>query len=103
LVAFLGELHAKGVDLYLHQQGLDIGTPAGKAMYQMMGVFSEFERAMIVERVKAGLSRARSQGKRLGRRPVGEDVVPVSSAIRPSHWMVTTPAIIIPNTCGASG
>ena len=75
LVVFLGELHAKGVDLYLHQQGLDTGTPAGKAMFQMLGVFSEFERAMIVERVKAGLSRARSQGKQLGRRPVSRDVV----------------------------
>src|SRR5271169_758148 len=75
LVAFLAELHAKGVDLYLHQQGLDTGTPAGKAMFQMMGVFAEFERAMIVERVKAGLSRARSQGKRLGRRPVADAVV----------------------------
>jgi DNA invertase Pin-like site-specific DNA recombinase len=72
LVAFLDELHAKGVDLYLHRQGLDTGTPAGKAMFQMLGVFSEFERAMIVERVKSGLSRARSQGKRLGRRPVNE-------------------------------
>ena len=75
LVAFLGELHAKGVDLYLHQQGIDTGTPAGRATFQMMGVFPEFERAMIVERVKAGLSRARSQGKRLGRRPVSTDVV----------------------------
>jgi DNA invertase Pin-like site-specific DNA recombinase len=67
LVGFLGELHAKGIDLYLHQQGLDTGTPAGKAMFQMMGVFAEFERSMIVERVKAGLSRARAQGRRLGR------------------------------------
>jgi DNA invertase Pin-like site-specific DNA recombinase len=75
LVAFLDELHAKGVDLYLHQQGLDTSTPAGKAMFQMLGVFSEFERAMIVERVKAGLSRARAQGKRLGRRPVSEALV----------------------------
>jgi DNA invertase Pin-like site-specific DNA recombinase len=40
-----------------------------------MGVFAEFERAMIVERVKSGLARARSQGKRLGRRPVTQDVV----------------------------
>jgi DNA invertase Pin-like site-specific DNA recombinase len=63
LVAFLDELHAKGVDLYLHQQGLDTSTPAGKAMFQMLGVFSEFERAMIVERVKAGLSRARGPGE----------------------------------------
>jgi DNA invertase Pin-like site-specific DNA recombinase len=75
LVSFLGELHAKNVDLYLHQQGLDTATPAGRAMFQMLGVFSEFERAMIVERVKSGLARARSQGKRLGRRPIGEDVV----------------------------
>jgi DNA invertase Pin-like site-specific DNA recombinase len=75
LVSFLDELHAEGVDLYLHQQGIDIGTPAGKMMFQMLGVFSEFERAMIVERVKAGLSRARSQGKRLGRRPVSKTVV----------------------------
>src|SRR5438874_5223411 len=67
LVTFLGELRAKGVDLYLHQQGLDTGTPAGKAMFQMLGVFAEFERSMIVERVKAGLRRAVAQGKRLGR------------------------------------
>jgi DNA invertase Pin-like site-specific DNA recombinase len=75
LVAFLGEMHAKGVGLYLHQQGIDTATPTGKAMFQMMGVFAEFERAMIVERVKAGLSRARSQRKRLGRRPVSEAVI----------------------------
>jgi DNA invertase Pin-like site-specific DNA recombinase len=67
LVTFLGELHGKHVDLYLHQQGLDTTTPAGKALFQMMGVFAEFERAMIVKRVKAGLSRAKSQGKQLGR------------------------------------
>jgi DNA invertase Pin-like site-specific DNA recombinase len=67
LIVFLGELHAVGVDLYLHQQGLDTTTPAGKAMFQMMGVFAEFERAMIQERVKAGLRRAKAQGKTLGR------------------------------------
>jgi DNA invertase Pin-like site-specific DNA recombinase len=54
----LSEIHAKKVDLYLHQQGLDTTTPAGKAMFQMMGVFAEFERAMIQERVKSGLARA---------------------------------------------
>jgi len=67
LIAFLGEIHALGVDLFLHQQGLDTTTPAGKAMFQMMGVFAEFERAMIQERVRAGLARARGEGKRLGR------------------------------------
>ena len=67
LIGFLSELHAVGVDLYLHQQGIDTTTPAGKAMFQMMGVFAEFERAMIQERVKAGLNRAKAQGKTLGR------------------------------------
>jgi DNA invertase Pin-like site-specific DNA recombinase len=67
LVTFLGELHALHVDLHLHQQGIDTTTPAGKALFQMMGVFAEFERSMIQERVRAGLARARSEGKRLGR------------------------------------
>ena len=67
LVSFLADIHAKGIDLYLHQQGIDTTTPAGKAMFQMCGVFAEFERAMIQERVKAGLSRAKAQGKVLGR------------------------------------
>ncbi|MCB1432428.1 MAG: recombinase family protein [Alphaproteobacteria bacterium] len=67
LVSFLSELHAAGIDLFLHQQGIDTTTPAGKAMFQMMGVFAEFERAMIRERVNAGLARAKAQGKTLGR------------------------------------
>jgi DNA invertase Pin-like site-specific DNA recombinase len=70
LVGFLSELHALKIDLFLRQQGLDTTTPAGKAMFQMMGVFAEFERAMIQERVRAGLARARSEGKRLGRPPI---------------------------------
>jgi len=74
LVAFLGELHALEVDLYLNQQGIDTTTPAGKAMFQMMGVFAEFERSMIQERVKAGLSRARAAGTKLGRPTVSDHV-----------------------------
>jgi DNA invertase Pin-like site-specific DNA recombinase len=68
LLDFLRELHAKGVDLFLHQQGLDTSTPSGRAMFQMMGVFVEFERAMIRERVLARLARAKEQGISLGRR-----------------------------------
>jgi DNA invertase Pin-like site-specific DNA recombinase len=67
LIELLGELHGKRVDLYLHQQGIDTSTPAGKALFQMMGVFAEFERAMIRERVNAGLARAKAEGKTLGR------------------------------------
>ena len=66
----MGEIHAARIDLYLPQQGIDTTTPAGKALFQMMGVFAEFERAMIRERVKAGLERARARGQPLGRRPI---------------------------------
>jgi len=67
LVGFLTELHGAGVDLYLHQQALDTTTPSGKAMFQMMGVFAEFERSMISERVKSGLARTKAKGTKLGR------------------------------------
>lgn len=67
LVAFMSELRAVGCDLYLHQQALDTSTPSGRAMFGMCGVFAEFERGMIRERVNAGLARARAQGKTLGR------------------------------------
>src|SRR5947199_5090317 len=67
LVGFLSELHVLKIDLFLLQQGLDTTTPAGKALFQMMGVFAEFERSMIQERVRAGLKRAKAEGKVLGR------------------------------------
>ncbi len=74
LVALLSDMQAKGIDLYLHQQGIDTTTAAGKAMFQMCGVFAEFERTMIRERVRAGLARARAQGKTLGRPRIPEIV-----------------------------
>jgi DNA invertase Pin-like site-specific DNA recombinase len=67
LVGFLQEMHAAGVGLYLDRQGVDTSTPGGRAMFQMMGVFAEFERALIVERTRAGLARARKSGTRSGR------------------------------------
>jgi DNA invertase Pin-like site-specific DNA recombinase len=67
LVTFLGELHGAGVDLYLDRQGVDTSTPAGKALFQMLGVFAEFERSLIVERVRAGIARAQRKGTRSGK------------------------------------
>ena len=64
LVNFLSEIHAKKVDLFMYQQGIDTTTPAGKALLGMMGVFAEFERSMIQERVKAGIKRVRAKGQR---------------------------------------
>ena len=67
LVSFLNEVHSVGCDLYIHQSGIDTSTPTGKMMFQMCGVFAEFERGMIRERVVAGQKRAKSQGKHIGR------------------------------------
>jgi len=67
LVNFLSEIHAKKVDLFMYQQGIDTTTPAGKALLGMMGVFAEFERSMIQERVKAGIKRVRAKGQRGGK------------------------------------
>lgn len=70
LVGFLGEINERGVDLYLHTQGLDTSTPAGRAMFSMLSVFAEFERSILRERIIAGLARSKAQGKRAGRPPL---------------------------------
>ena len=67
LVSFLDEIHSVGCDLYIHQSGIDTSTPSGKMMFGMCSVFAEFERGMIRERVLAGQSRAKSEGKHIGR------------------------------------
>ena len=64
LVSFLDEINAVGCELYIHQSGIDTSTPAGKMMFQMVGMFAEFERSMISERVKLGMART---DKKLGR------------------------------------
>lgn len=76
LIETLNELRAVGVGLFLHQQGFDTATPAGRMMFQMLGVIAEFERAMVVERVHAGLTRARTQGTRSGK-PIGRAPTPL--------------------------
>jgi len=74
LIASMQELHGAKVDLFMLQQGIDTTTPAGRAMFGMMGVFAEFERSMIQARVNAGLARARAKGVRLGRPKVGTEI-----------------------------
>lgn len=72
LVSFLGDIQSKGVDLYVHTQGLDTSTPSGAMMFQMLSVFSSYERAMIRERILSGLRRTT---KKSGRKPMPEDRV----------------------------
>jgi DNA invertase Pin-like site-specific DNA recombinase len=87
-VAFLNDAHAKGVDLYLHQQGLDTSTPSGRMLFQMLGVFAEFERTMIRERIMAGLRRTT---KKSGRKPMPEDrVEAIRKSLRDGHGIRAT-------------
>lgn len=69
IVTSLDELQARGVSFVSLGEGIDLGTPAGKLQLHILAALSEFERARIKERIHAGLARARSQGKRLGRQP----------------------------------
>jgi len=75
LVGGLKELEGAKVDLFLRQQAVDTTTPAGKAMFQMLGVFAEFERAMIRERVKSGIARVQAGGKTKTGKPLGRPTI----------------------------
>lgn len=72
MIGLPGEPQARGVDLYLHRQALDTSTPSGRMLFGMLGLFAEFERSMIRDRVMAGLDRARAANRRLGRPPMPE-------------------------------
>jgi len=72
LVNSLSKIHAKKVDRFIHQQDIHTTTPAGKALFAVMGVFAEFERSMIQERVRSGIKRVRATGQRWGRKSIEE-------------------------------
>lgn len=86
LLVFLGELQAAGVELFLYQQAVDTTTPSGRAMFQMLGVFAEFERSMIVERVRSGMAKAKANGTKSGK-AIGRPRVPekVRQGIRDAY------------------
>ena len=70
LVTTLEELRALGIQFVSYTENLDFSTPAGRAMANLIGVFAEFERDLIRERVRAGIQNAKSKGIRVGRRPL---------------------------------
>src|SRR5215467_5822459 len=67
LVNALADLEALGIAFVSLRDHLDLSTPSGRLMFQIIGAMAEFERALIQERVRAGLRNARAKGKRLGR------------------------------------
>jgi DNA invertase Pin-like site-specific DNA recombinase len=64
-------IHDVGAEIMATEQPLDTTTPMGRAFWQVLGVFAELERALIIQRTLDGISRARKQGKFIGRHPVG--------------------------------
>lgn len=68
-------LRDTGTALFIHTQGLDTSTAAGRAMFQMLGVFAELERELITERVHAGIKRAKAEGKHCGRPSLASDTL----------------------------
>jgi len=79
LVNALAELESLGVAFVSLRDNLDLSTPAGRLMFQIIAAMAEFERALIQERVRAGLRNARKNGKKLGRPRVVVDVVQICS------------------------
>jgi len=79
LVNSLAELAALGVAFISLRDNLDLSTPSGRLMFQIIGAMAEFERALIQERVRAGLRNSRSKGKKLGRPRVTVDASKIAS------------------------
>ena len=70
LVHALHEFHRLGVDFISYQENIDTTTPQGELIFTVMASLAQFERALISERVKAGMARAKAQGKRISRAPI---------------------------------
>ena len=85
LVTLLDELQALGVAFVSLQEGIDATTPAGKQQMHILAAIAEFERARIAERVRAGLARAKANGRRLGPRPVH---IPIEDLERTAHLSI---------------
>jgi DNA invertase Pin-like site-specific DNA recombinase len=78
LVAFINEIQALGIDLYVHQQALNTATPAGRMVFSVFSALGEYERELIRERIIAGQRRAKSQGVKIGRPSKMNDAVRTS-------------------------
>src|SRR5215469_6136944 len=81
LVTALADLNAYGIAFISLRDNLDLSTPSGRLMFHVVAAMAEFERALIQERVRAGIRNARTKGKRLGRPRVFVDA-PKIAALR---------------------
>jgi DNA invertase Pin-like site-specific DNA recombinase len=66
----LDELNHLGIEFVSFRENIDTGGPLGRAMVVIVGAIAELERSLIVERVRAGMRRAKLEGRRIGRTPL---------------------------------
>ena len=71
LISLFAEFKNRDIEFISLSENINTNTPEGKMFWQLLGVFAEYERELIVSRTKAGLARARAEGKQLGR-PIGK-------------------------------
>src|SRR5215510_16249730 len=74
LVQALKEFHSLGVDFISYQENIDTTTPQGEMIFTVLASLAQFESVLISERVKAGMARAKAQGKRISRAPLAQDI-----------------------------
>ena len=90
LLQALSEFDALSVDFVSVRESIDTSTPMGKMVFTMIAAVSELERALIRERVIAGVRRAQAQGKHCGRKPVSIDLRPAVAMLDKGHGIKTT-------------
>lgn len=74
LVVIADEFQKLGIEFISLKESIDTATPAGQLFYHLIAAFAQYERAIIIERVKAGLANAKRKGKKLGKKPLSVDI-----------------------------
>ncbi len=82
LINALSEFNSLGVDFISLQEGIDTTTPQGKLVFTIIAGLAEFESSLIGDRVRAGMARARAEGKHVGRTPLDDKIVALIVALK---------------------
>ncbi len=79
LISFMGEVQSTGIDLYFEKQAINTATPSGRMIFGIFAALGEYEREILRERIHAGITRAKADGKRLGRPSVANSPAVITS------------------------
>jgi DNA invertase Pin-like site-specific DNA recombinase len=74
LVNALKEFQSLGIDFISYQENIDTTTPTGELIFHVMASLAQFESSLISQRVKAGMARAKAQGKHIARPPIAKEL-----------------------------